>query len=166
MFLGAPNSLKCYRLIVPKCQNIGYNYTVVSTERQESHARVIDMLLSQETNDSIDCALSRKKFICTDSFPACINKTLAMYCRKNCEDFFINKCTPPFGYQKDICMEFPEGNSVKGICKRTQWPRVENWFAARQVHTTIRPVGKIYTSNFWCIVALIYIITSQRRQAE
>jgi hypothetical protein len=142
-FLGEPQSLTCYPLVVPVCQNIGYNYTVLNTEMQIAYIAYVNQKLSEVKQDNMTvCSLSRKRLLCTDYFPVCIDKTVASYCRDKCEEFFEKNCSAPLDYQKHKCMEFPMGNSPVDICKRLHWPRAQNWLEARTPPTAPRPSGK------------------------
>lgn len=147
MFSDISKPIKCYPLVVPICQNIGYQYTVLNTEKQKAYIGYANRKLSvlPKDNSTVDCPLDRKRFFCTENFPACIDKTIAFYCRQKCEDFFNRNCSSPFFYNRDMCMEFPIGESSVDICKQTHWPRAQNWPAVKRMstmQTTANPTGK------------------------
>ncbi|KAK3741627.1 hypothetical protein QZH41_009777 [Actinostola sp. cb2023] len=128
--------LKCYDLIVPICQHIGFDKTFLSEEKQKAYMKWASDKLNS-LRDDITCSLPRKRFLCTENFPPCIDDRIGFYCRSKCQKFFQMNCTSPWKYDVNMCMELPKGTAKNDICKQTHWPRAENW---PQVRSTEPPI--------------------------
>lgn len=144
----------CNRLIIPWCQGIGYDHTIMKESTQI--AIYHDVYGKNFTNDSrkdavfdkdseisfwdeiltnnSKCAPDIRKMLCAEFFPPCFpNEGLSFYtvCRPIC-DKISQKCpetkqTKSFEVFFKSCETRVSGESSHGFCRYTKWPKQMGW---------------------------------------
>lgn len=171
----------CNKLVVPMCNDLGYNHTVLSSSTQIKlfkaavNTSVVPPITTNKTylppymkwtfHFYPKCAVTFKKMFCERFFPPCYPGELKQYyavCKSECLKMY-GLCPAFFrGHLSELeyCSKASDGKLIHGYCAHDKWPKHWLMWPRKKKPTTNQPSNAIqpYLIAIAVVVPVVVLI--------